>query len=196
MERIDMLWEPVRVILMQIGEFFPRVLLAIVILVVGWLLAKALRFARSKAQRRQTQKWLLGKMIFVDSSRRMRFCEKMLRHWSPWRAARPVVIETLILAARGLHRGFFEILVGQGCACPRMPRHAPFRKTTGADLSKSPRISHFGKIVSTGARSSHLDRLRAGSLDRLGAGDYAAALASLTRSMSAPTAASFCSIFS
>jgi hypothetical protein len=51
MERIDMMWEPVRVILVQVGEFFPRVLLAILILVVGWLLAKALRFAAVKALR-------------------------------------------------------------------------------------------------------------------------------------------------
>src|SRR5213078_716309 len=51
MERIDMLWEPVRVILLQVGEFFPRVLLAILILIVGWLLAKALRFASVKALR-------------------------------------------------------------------------------------------------------------------------------------------------
>jgi hypothetical protein len=43
--------------------------------------ARALRFARSKAQRRRDQKWLFGKMIFVDSGRPMRFCEKMLRHW-------------------------------------------------------------------------------------------------------------------
>lgn len=51
MERIDVVWEPVRVILVQVGEFFPRVLLAILILVVGWLLAKALRFAAVKALR-------------------------------------------------------------------------------------------------------------------------------------------------
>ena len=51
MERIDMMWEPVRYFLVQIGEFFPRVLLAIVILVIGWLLAKALRFAAAKALR-------------------------------------------------------------------------------------------------------------------------------------------------
>ena len=51
MERIDMAWEPVRVILVQVGEFFPRVLLAIVILIVGWLIAKALRFATVKALR-------------------------------------------------------------------------------------------------------------------------------------------------
>ena len=51
MERIDMMWEPVRYFLVQIGEFFPRVLLAIVILVAGWLIAKAVRFAVVKALR-------------------------------------------------------------------------------------------------------------------------------------------------
>ena len=51
MERIDMAWEPVRVILVQVGEFFPRVLLAIVILVIGWRIAKALRFTTVKALR-------------------------------------------------------------------------------------------------------------------------------------------------
>src|ERR1700693_2934747 len=51
MERIDMLWEPVRAFLVQVGEFFPRVLLAILILVAGWLIAKAVRFAVVKALR-------------------------------------------------------------------------------------------------------------------------------------------------
>jgi hypothetical protein len=51
MERIDVMWEPVRTFLVQVGEFFPRVLLAIVILVAGWLIAKAVRFAVVKALR-------------------------------------------------------------------------------------------------------------------------------------------------
>ena len=51
MERIDMMWEPVRTFLVQVGEFFPRVMLAIVILVAGWLIAKAVRFAVVKALR-------------------------------------------------------------------------------------------------------------------------------------------------
>ncbi len=51
MERIDAVWDPLRVILIQIGEFLPRVLLAIVIIIAGWLLAKALRFAAVKALR-------------------------------------------------------------------------------------------------------------------------------------------------
>lgn len=51
MERIDIMWEPVHTFLAQVGEFFPRVLLAIVILVAGWLIAKAVRFAVVKALR-------------------------------------------------------------------------------------------------------------------------------------------------
>lgn len=44
-------WEPARVFLVQIGEFLPRALLAILIVIVGWLIAKALRFAVVKALR-------------------------------------------------------------------------------------------------------------------------------------------------
>lgn len=45
MDNVDMLFEPLRASLAQIGAFLPRVLLAIVILIVGWLVAKAVRYA-------------------------------------------------------------------------------------------------------------------------------------------------------
>ncbi|MET0205175.1 MAG: hypothetical protein ABW276_12760 [Casimicrobiaceae bacterium] len=45
MEDMQMLLEPVRASLHQVGEFLPRVLLAILILIAGWLVAKAARFA-------------------------------------------------------------------------------------------------------------------------------------------------------
>ncbi len=48
---MEMLVEPIRASLHQIGEFLPRVLLALVILIAGWLLAKALRFALVKMLR-------------------------------------------------------------------------------------------------------------------------------------------------
>ena len=51
MERIDMVWDPVRTILVQVGEFLPKVLLAVLILIAGWLLAKVLKFAAVKALR-------------------------------------------------------------------------------------------------------------------------------------------------
>ena len=51
MDTMEMLIDPIRASLHQIGEFLPRVLLAVVILIVGWLVAKAIRFALVKTLR-------------------------------------------------------------------------------------------------------------------------------------------------
>jgi len=48
MERVDMLLEPVRAFLFQVGAFLPRLALALLILVAGYLVAKAARFAVQK----------------------------------------------------------------------------------------------------------------------------------------------------
>lgn len=43
MNQIDLMLEPLRAMLIQFGAFLPRLLLALIILLIGWLLAKALR---------------------------------------------------------------------------------------------------------------------------------------------------------
>jgi hypothetical protein len=48
---VNVLLESIRESLHQVGVFLPRLLLAIVIVVIGWLLAKAVRFAIVKALR-------------------------------------------------------------------------------------------------------------------------------------------------
>src|SRR5262249_52742562 len=48
---VNLLLESIRESLHQIGAFLPRLLLAIVILVIGWLAAKAVRFAIVRALR-------------------------------------------------------------------------------------------------------------------------------------------------
>lgn len=45
MQQIDMLLEPAKAFLVQIGGYMPRLGIAVVILVAGWLLAKTIRFA-------------------------------------------------------------------------------------------------------------------------------------------------------
>src|SRR5512146_2120710 len=45
MDKVDVMLEPVRAFLTQIGVFLPRLVLAIVVLVAGWLIAKVARFA-------------------------------------------------------------------------------------------------------------------------------------------------------
>lgn len=51
MEKVDMLLEPIRVVLAQIGAFLPRLALAIAVLVAGWLVARMARFAVVKGLR-------------------------------------------------------------------------------------------------------------------------------------------------
>lgn len=51
MERVDMLFEPVRAVLLEIGAFLPRLGVALLVLLAGWLLAKAVRFAVVKGLR-------------------------------------------------------------------------------------------------------------------------------------------------
>jgi flagellar biosynthesis protein FliQ len=46
-----MLLEPVRVFLVQVGHFLPKLALAVVVLIGGWMLAKLARFAVIKALR-------------------------------------------------------------------------------------------------------------------------------------------------
>ncbi|HYP81991.1 mechanosensitive ion channel family protein [Variovorax sp.] len=51
MENLSIHLEPLRAFLFQIGAFIPRLLVAVLIVVLGWLLAKAVRFATIRALR-------------------------------------------------------------------------------------------------------------------------------------------------
>jgi flagellar biosynthesis protein FliQ len=51
MQDVDMLLEPLRAFLSQVGVFLPRLLLAVVVLAAGWALAKLARFTMGKALR-------------------------------------------------------------------------------------------------------------------------------------------------
>lgn len=51
MEKFDIQMEPLRLILLQISAFFPRLLTAAVVVIGGWLLAKLARIAVNKALR-------------------------------------------------------------------------------------------------------------------------------------------------
>jgi len=51
MEQVNIALEPLRAFLHQVGEFVPKLLLAIVIVLIGWLIAKALKLAVVKGLR-------------------------------------------------------------------------------------------------------------------------------------------------
>ena len=48
MEQVNVALEPIRIFMQNLGDFLPKLLLAIVILIAGWLLAKFLRLALVK----------------------------------------------------------------------------------------------------------------------------------------------------
>jgi hypothetical protein len=51
MSDFDVMLEPVRAFLVQVGHFLPRLVIALVVVLVGWLVAKAVRFAIVKGLR-------------------------------------------------------------------------------------------------------------------------------------------------
>lgn len=51
MKDFDLMLEPMRVFLVQVGDFLPRLAIALVVILVGWFLAKGARFAIVKGLR-------------------------------------------------------------------------------------------------------------------------------------------------
>ena len=51
METFDLLLEPLRALLVQVGQFLPRLALALLVVVAGWLVAKVVRLAAHKGLR-------------------------------------------------------------------------------------------------------------------------------------------------
>src|SRR3954467_1208792 len=51
MDRFDVMIEPARVFLAQVADFLPRLGLALIVLIAGWLIAKAIRFAIARGLR-------------------------------------------------------------------------------------------------------------------------------------------------
>ncbi|MDH4189179.1 MAG: hypothetical protein OEW21_03095 [Betaproteobacteria bacterium] len=51
MDKVNVFFEPLRAMLLQVGQFLPKLAIAMIVLVVGWLLAKLALFAVVKALR-------------------------------------------------------------------------------------------------------------------------------------------------
>ena len=51
MSQFDLMLEPLRAFLMQLGDFLPRLAVALLVILVGWFLAKAARFAIARGLR-------------------------------------------------------------------------------------------------------------------------------------------------
>ncbi len=101
MENIDVMFEPVRGLMLQIGAFVPRLAVAIGLLFVGWLLAKALRFSVVKALR-ALNFHVLTERAGIDGFLQQGGTEKDTTDLFGWLAYAAVILASLIVASNSL----------------------------------------------------------------------------------------------
>jgi len=101
MQDVDMMLEPLRAFLSQVGAFLPRLLLAAVVLAGGWVLARLARFTVGKALR-AFNFGVLTERAGLDGFLR----QGGLQHDTPalfaWLVYWVVVLAALVVASNGL----------------------------------------------------------------------------------------------
>jgi len=112
MDKVDMYLEPVRAFLVQIGMFLPRLALAVMVLIVGWLAAKVVKFAVIKGLRAINFN-VLTERAGMDGFLRqggMRYDTTdifgLLMYWL-------VIFAALVIAFNGLGLNYITDLLGQ-----------------------------------------------------------------------------------
>ena len=101
MQNIDVVLDPVRALLLQIGAFLPRLAVAIGVLLVGWLLAKALRLVVVKALR-ALNFHVLTERAGIDGFLQQGGTEKDTTALFGWIAYALVILASLIIAFNSL----------------------------------------------------------------------------------------------
>ena len=101
MQTIDVMLEPLRALLQQVGAFMPRLALAIAVLFVGWLVAKAFRFSVVKALR-ALNFHVLTERAGIDGFLQQGGTEKDTTELFGWIAYALVILASLIIAFNSL----------------------------------------------------------------------------------------------
>jgi hypothetical protein len=97
MQNIDVVLDPARALLLQLGAFLPRLAVALGVLVVGWLLAKALRLVVVKALR-ALNFHVLTERAGIDGFLQQGGTEKDTTDLFGWIAYALVILVSLIIA--------------------------------------------------------------------------------------------------
>lgn len=101
MQNIDVMLEPVRALLQQVGAFMPRLALAAGVLLLGWLVAKAFRFSVVKALR-ALNFHVLTERAGIDGFLQQGGTEKDTTDLFGWIAYALVILASLIIAFNSL----------------------------------------------------------------------------------------------
>lgn len=101
MERFDVMLAPVRGLLLEIGNFLPRLGVALAVLIVGWLLAKGFRIAVVKALR-ALNFHILTERAGIDGFLKQGGTDKDTTEWIGALGYALVLIASLIIAFNSL----------------------------------------------------------------------------------------------
>jgi flagellar biosynthesis protein FliQ len=101
MQNIDVLLEPLRGLLQEVGAFMPRLALALGVLFLGWLAAKAFRFGVVKALR-ALNFHVLTERAGIDGFLQQGGTEKDATELFGWLAYALVILASLIIAFNSL----------------------------------------------------------------------------------------------
>lgn len=112
MNNLDVLLEPARSLLQQVGAFLPRLLLALVVLVVGWLLAKTLRLIVVKALR-AFNFHVVTERAGIDSFLQQGGSERDTTDLIGWGAYALAILASLIVASNSLGLSEVTDLLGR-----------------------------------------------------------------------------------
>lgn len=112
MQKVDVMLEPLRALLQQIGAFMPRLALAAGVLLVGWLVAKAFRFSVVKALR-ALNFHVLTERAGIDGFLQQGGSEKDTTELFGWIAYVLVLLASLIVAFNGLGLSQVTELLGR-----------------------------------------------------------------------------------
>jgi len=112
MERIDMLLDPVKAALIQVAHFLPKLAVALVVLLIGWLLARVVRFAVVKGLRAANFPVLTDRAGFDSFLREGGIrvdATAILGALVSW----VVLVAALLIAFNGLDLGYVTDLLGR-----------------------------------------------------------------------------------
>lgn len=101
MQNLDVMLEPLRAFLLQIGVFVPRLAIALGVLLVGWLVAKALRLGVVKALR-ALNFHVLTQRAGIDGFLQQGGTDKDTTDLFGWIAYALVILASLIIASNSL----------------------------------------------------------------------------------------------
>ncbi|MBE0546808.1 MAG: hypothetical protein IH627_03930 [Rubrivivax sp.] len=112
MQNIDVVLEPLRALLHQVGAFMPRLALALAVLFIGWLVAKAFRFSVVKALR-ALNFHVLTERAGIDGFLQQGGTEKDTTELFGWIAYALVLLASLIIAFNSLGLAQVTDLLGK-----------------------------------------------------------------------------------